>query len=309
MTSAAPPSTATTHRHRRPSPEPVSPSRPSGTGIGEDARRIRKLEEAGAPVRELIARVGAAGSTLLIDRLASNGGDERLVAHLPADEPAGNAVLIGALYAQSAPEERRCRAVTQHDASVSPLRDETSPADREQSYSLAIAGASFHLERLPSRMSIPELRWTVAVSHDAKRSTLSLRDAIAATENYEPLCSITRSAIARHTPDGAVSTTTLRSELTRVLESPIVLNRGLREAVLAHVRREGSSLSEIAIRCGRVKRDSRGGQSGETSWLARRVGILPEGGQSEPTVWVHSDVLALIARDGLGISPLEVELG
>jgi len=28
-----------------------------------------------------------------------------------------------------------------------------------------------------------------------------------------------------------------------------------------------------------------------------------------PTVWVHSDVLGLIARDGLGISPLEVELG
>jgi hypothetical protein len=218
-------------------------------------------------------------------------------------------VLICALYAQSAPEQRRCRAVTEQDASVSPLRDGPSPADREQSFSVATAGASFRLERLPSRMSIPELRWTVAGPHAAERSPLSLRDAIAAIEDYEPLCSITRAAIARHTPGGEVSTTTLRSELTRVLESPIVLNRGLREAVLTHVGREGSSLSEIAIRCGRVKRDSRGGHSGETSWLARRIGILPEGGQSEPTVWVHSDVLALIARDGLGISPLEVELG
>jgi hypothetical protein len=31
-------------------------------------------------------------------------------------------------------------------------------------------------------------------------------------------------------------------------------------------------------------------------------------GKPRPTPWVHSDVLALIARDGLGISPREVEL-
>jgi hypothetical protein len=67
-------------------------------------------------------------------------------------------------------------------------------------------------------------------------------------------------------------------------------------------------MSEIAIRCGRVKRDSRGNESGETSWLARRLGMLPEGGHETPTPWVHSDVLALIARRGLGISPREVEL-
>ena len=67
-------------------------------------------------------------------------------------------------------------------------------------------------------------------------------------------------------------------------------------------------MSEIAIRCGRIKRDRRGNVSGETSWLARRIGLLPEGGGDEPTPWVHSDVLALIARDGLGVSPREVEL-
>jgi hypothetical protein len=67
-------------------------------------------------------------------------------------------------------------------------------------------------------------------------------------------------------------------------------------------------MSEIAIRCGRVKRDRRGNESGETSWLARRLGLLPEGGQSTPTPWIHSDVLALIARSGLGLSPREVEL-
>jgi hypothetical protein len=67
-------------------------------------------------------------------------------------------------------------------------------------------------------------------------------------------------------------------------------------------------MSTIAIRCGRVKRDRRGNESGETSWLARRLGLLPEAGQVMPTPWIHSDVLALIARRGLGVSPREVEL-
>jgi hypothetical protein len=67
-------------------------------------------------------------------------------------------------------------------------------------------------------------------------------------------------------------------------------------------------MSEIAIRCGRVKHDSRGNESGETSWLARRLGLLPEGGQSTPTPWIHSEVLGLIARQGLGMAPREVEL-
>jgi hypothetical protein len=39
------------------------------------------------------------------------------------------------------------------------------------------------------------------------------------------------------------------------------------------------------------------------------VGILPESSTSRLTPWVHSDVLGLIARNGLGISPHEVELG
>ena len=88
-----------------------------------------------------------------------------------------------------------------------------------------------------------------------------------------------------------------------------MLNRALRETALATIQREELSLSEIAIRCGRVKRDLRGNESGETSWLARRLGMLPEGGRDTPTPWIHTDVLALIARRGLGVSPREVELG
>jgi hypothetical protein len=107
--------------------------------------------------------------------------------------------------------------------------------------------------------------------------------------------------------DDLLSTVVLRSELARVERSPIVLNRRLREVTLACMQREELSLSEIAIRCGRVKRDGGGGQSGETSWLARRLGLLPEGGKDAPTPWIHSDTLALIARRGLGLSPREVE--
>jgi len=91
--------------------------------------------------------------------------------------------------------------------------------------------------------------------------------------------------------------------------SEIVLNRGLREAVKRKVARGELSMSQIAVRCGRIKQDRRGNRSGETSWLARRIGQLPDSGKNEPTPWVHTDVLALIVRDGLGISPREVELG
>jgi hypothetical protein len=136
---------------------------------------------------------------------------------------------------------------------------------------------------------------------------VSVREAIACLESYEPVRTITRQALELHEGDSAVSIAVLRVELVRIQESPIVLNRVLREAVLAAVERRGLSMSEIAIRCGRVKRDSAGNESGETSWLARRLGLLPEGGRDTPTPWIHTDVLALIARHGLGVSPREVE--
>jgi hypothetical protein len=68
------------------------------------------------------------------------------------------------------------------------------------------------------------------------------------------------------------------------------------------------SMCEIAMRCRRLKHDHRGRESGETSWLARRIGVLPESGASAPTPWVHTDVLGFIGRDGLGVAPSEVEV-
>ena len=131
---------------------------------------------------------------------------------------------------------------------------------------------------------------------------------IGAVESYEPMRTITEQAIALHEEDHSVSVTRLRSELERLDASPVVLNRRLREAVLDAVDRDGTSMSEIALRCGVVKRDHRGKLSGETSWLARRIGIMPEGGEKAITPWIHSEVLGSIARKGLRVSPREVEL-
>jgi hypothetical protein len=159
-------------------------------------------------------------------------------------------------------------------------------------------------------MGIPELRWLRLPPPGCLGPVepVSLRDVVGAIEDYEPARTLTAAAVARHDADRACSIAALRSELHRVGASRIVLNRRLRECVVDALAREQLSMSEIAARCGRVKRDRRGNVSGETSWLARRLGLLPEGGERIPTPWIHSDVLALIARRGLGLSPREVEL-
>jgi hypothetical protein len=134
---------------------------------------------------------------------------------------------------------------------------------------------------------------------------LSLRSTVGALEAYEPALTLTELALRSAAPEVGVGK--LRAELQRMRRSSIVLNRGLREAVAARVA-EGATLSEIAMCCGRVKSDHRGNLSGETSWLGRRIGQLPESGQPRPTPWIHSDTLALIARQGLCKSPNEVEV-
>jgi hypothetical protein len=172
-------------------------------------------------------------------------------------------------------------------------------------------GRTYCLELHSTGMSIPELRWCrrpLAAERESSEP-ISMREAIAGLESYEPVRTLTHRALALHRDDPAVSIAMLRVERARMDASKIVLNRGLRRAVLAAAAAQDLSMSEIAVRCGCVNHDSRGRESGETSWLARRLGIAPEGGESTPTQWIHSDVLALIARCGLGISPREVELG
>jgi hypothetical protein len=171
------------------------------------------------------------------------------------------------------------------------------------------AGNRYALRAMAGRTTVPELRWSMAcATAPGTRQPLSVRDVVGALERYEPVRSLSAEAVRRHRDDSLLSVATLGVELERLGASRIVLNRQLREAVLATVESTDLSLSEIALRCGRVKRDSRGRLSGETTWLSRRIGQASDGGGGRRTPWIHSDVLALIARRGLGVAPREVEL-
>lgn len=282
----------------------------------------RYTDSRGRP-REVLARPGHAGSVLVLDRDASTLGDRRLIAHLAPDEPPENATLVCRHYLHD-PRGRWCRRVIAEDLQASgDLPDSMSEAvldrvsadecsaDVTSEMLLDGRGRAHRLGLFTSRLSIPELRWLrfPAGEDPGRPQPVSVRDVVACLESYEPVRVRTGLALRRHHGDPAVSVAVLRAELQRMDASRIVLNRGLRRAVLGAVRTQGVSMSEIALRCGRVKYDARGNASGETSWLSRRVGIAPEGGEREPTPWVHSEVLALIARAGLGISPREVELG
>ncbi len=280
----------------------------------------------------MIAFGGPSATVLLVDREAFSGEDPRLVAHLGADEPPQNVSIVCADYLQRL--ERgplSCRRLRAADLRSDPADDAPAdtvdePAAHDQPtvapvlaarVSVASTGGNagtvshFALHPRATAREPRQLRWWRCDDRGPVHP-VSLRDAIAVLESYEPIRSLTSAATGNGhlsgQPGRRVSVSVLRAELKRVLESPIVLNRALREAVLERVERGDLSMSEIAIRCGRVKHDAHGNTSGETSWLGRRLGLLPEGGKSSPTPWIHTDVLALIARRGLGVPPREVEL-
>jgi hypothetical protein len=261
--------------------------------------------------RDLMALTRPDASVLVLDCLAGTISDARLVAQLAPDEPHGNARLVAHMY-MADPTRGRCGslAAQQFDA---PKPSEAMAAAQAVSDSGPILdgrGRMYAIRETSVQGLGFELRWTRSAREDRDGplyESLTLRDVVGALEAYDPAVAITSRALALPGPGGCVSRVRLRAELRRLLSSRIVLNRGLREAVQRQLG-FGSSMSEIAMRCGRVKRDARGNESGETSWLGRRLGLLPEGGKSAPTPWVHSDVLALIARRGLGLAPHEVEL-
>jgi hypothetical protein len=295
---------------------------PQPTSSDYARRTLGRYIDSAGRAREIVARPGATGSVLVIDRDTATRADGRLVAHLGSDEPAENAGLMSDLYL-SAGADRSCRLLTAADLADVPYGDENHTATSKRNVQIDAIDSPdngliddrqewlYRVEPVPARMSIPEMRWQQFPAERDERAArvLSLRDVIASLESYEPALTISRKVLARHEEDPDISVSKLRAETQRVCASRIVLNRGLREATLDITKASGLSMSEIAIRCGRVKRDDRGNVSGETSWLSRRLGLAPEGGKSHPTPWIHSDVLALIARSGLGISPREVELG
>jgi hypothetical protein len=280
-------------------------------------RRLGRYRDWRGCQREVVTLPGAGDSLLVLDRDAASRGDRRVLAHLWPDEPPENATLVCRSFVKRASRARcLCRPLRASDlltvpSAVAPevagLLPDASPgvgADHE-------LDSGHRLALVPGTMSIPELRWCAAspggIDAGQCPQPVSVRAVIASLERYEPVITLTGRALAQHGDGDDVSVAVLRAELARVRESPIVLNRALRAAALDVIKRHGYTMSEIAMRCGRVKRDAAGNLSGETSWLARRLGLLPEGGQRTPTPWIHIDVLALIARDGLGLSPREVE--
>jgi len=252
--------------------------------------------------RTIIAIHDAGDGTLLIDKV-TDGSDPRLVGRIDPDEPDGNAQLLAELYLAD-PTRGRCRRVTDDDFQATVHE----PVLSDVRWDLALPaeiGEALQLQAVPVEGSIPAARWT-RTNGAGVRDVVSVRDVIGQLEDYEPALTFTEAAV-RHHEQADISTILLRGELKRMHASSIVLNRRLREHVQQAVA-GGLTMSEIAIRCGRVKHDEHGRVSGDTSWLARRIGQLPAAGEGTPTPWVHSDVLALVARDGLGVAPREVEV-
>jgi hypothetical protein len=254
--------------------------------------------------REIVARPAAYGSVLVIDEDAATLSDRRLVAHLPCDEPPANALVVCELYLAD-PTGRRARAVVPGDWHRAPgagagpdppgLGRELVDA-RRRAYRLAVRTTAW---------GGGELRWTARAPGEEVGSTIGLREVVGALEAYEPACAMTEQAIGTP-PDPLVSTLALAGELERLRRSRTVLNRPLRDAVLAAVD-DGLSLSRIAARCGRHKSRRTAPRVGDTSWLARRIGLMPETGRDRPSPWIDARLLALIAREGLRIDPRQVE--
>src|SRR4029077_20335949 len=267
------------------------------------ARLLARYTSPGGEPREVVAVGGAEGSLLVVDRCPCTHDDARVVAHLAADEPPENAVLASALFARHASVELvRCRRLVSEDFTVgsaecSAEEELSACASGDERQLRDAAGRTYGLEMVASSLSIPELRWrrypAPVAGMPEPAQTVSVREAIAGLEAYEPVRTFTRRAIIGSARRAKISVAALRLELERVARSPIVLNRKLRDTVLRLVADEGLSMSEIAIRCGRVKRDVSGNVSGETSWLGRRLGLLPEGGRDRISPWTHNDVLAM----------------
>jgi hypothetical protein len=295
---------------------PRHPQTTPGPQASAGTRRTRSLARYLATdnqrKREVLRIEQPDGSALVVDYLLGTLSDGRLVARLAPSEPAETAQIVCDLYL--ADDSRgRCRAVTpedfqvtRHAAPTTFTEEQTVPLDGLRD----AAGYVYRLREIQAETGVPELRWTRSrpSGHEDQFDAVTLRELAGSLEAYEPVCQLTQQALESAPGAPEISSSVLRAELVRVQSSPIVLNRGLREAVLRAVAREQLSMSEIALRCGRIKRDRKGNQAGETSWLARRLGLRPESGHGAPTPWIHSDVLGLIAREGLGVSPREVEL-
>src|SRR4051795_2397124 len=102
------------------SPAPAAAADAPTPALRRPARRpLGAYVEAAGRRRETASRPGARGSVLVIDEDAATLGDRRLVAHLPCDEPATNALLVCRLYVAD-PGGRSARPVVDEDWARAP---------------------------------------------------------------------------------------------------------------------------------------------------------------------------------------------
>lgn len=257
--------------------------------------------------REIVQHERSDSARVLIDQIASDGADARLIAVLAADEPPENAVLMCGLYLRD-PTRGRCRLACPEDLQVSaPLTNEATALREPPDKLLDNQGRVYRLVAMDHR-SRPQLqlRWTRARPGSAPE-TVTLRAVVGAIEAYEPARSMTEQALCQQQLVGELSTERLRNELSTLSASTIVLNRGLREAVLRRVA-AGESPRAMAERCGHLRDGGEARPSGDPSWLMRRIGLMPPSGSEAPTPWVSLDVLEVIACEALGVHPSEVAL-
>ena len=151
--------------------------------------------------RELVMLDGAGGSRLLVDRRESDGADARLLAHLAVDEPDENARLVCREFL--ADERRGARRLAPGDfggRGEGEHRSEPRAAFRPRVLTDA-AGRRYCCVPAASRSSCAGGGRRAAA--ERRRVTLSARDVVGALEAYEPVCAITRAAVARYRHDRA----------------------------------------------------------------------------------------------------------
>ena len=289
-----------------PSPTTTADRPAGGSGTAVRTADLGTYRDRTGRDRVVIARPGVGGSVLVIDQDAQTLTDRRLVAHLAADEPAVNARVVAEVYLAD-DAGRRARALEDRDWATLPggreVPDEPEPPAPGELCDER--GRGYRLATVDDHRYGRQTRW-VRRTGRPRPEPVTVRTVVGALEAYEPVRALTRAAVQR--AGTRMEVHALAREHDQLERSPLVLNRALREAVQRVVRGGELSLSCIAARCGRGKCSATGLRIGDTTWLQRRLGVLPEHGSSEPTPWIHTDVLALIAREGLGVEPREVEL-
>src|SRR6201994_3453485 len=119
---------------------------------------VHRYRDSDGSRRELITRRGNGGSTLVIDRDPMGRGEERLVAHLGADEPSVNVGAVCRSYLDAEPHMRRCRAPRPEDEALTPLAHPVLEVQTTMEGTTE-PPTPFRLVRIACRMTIPELRW------------------------------------------------------------------------------------------------------------------------------------------------------